>query len=393
MNVEGELRIELHRHEKRISQVRILSSRPLQLPRLFEGKPVAELLGMVPMLYSVCGTAQACAAVQACRQAMSQDVESQVALAEEMLVTVEIAREHLWRILMDWSTFANKPIDRPLVASLSSLMPTAKSACFAKRDLFTLKPALQFDEKKFVSIIEQIANTASNAIFAEQPSVLYAMSDIDSFNHWLDVSKTSPSMLLQDLRDQQTGHLGDGGMYALPTIDAQKMSQRLAQADADYFIATPDWQGGNYETTPLTRMTSHPLLQQLVLHYGFGLMTRMMARLLELASIPGTLYRQAQVLVGLQGRIEKTAPELVEQQGLGEVEAARGRLIHRAVQQNGIIKSYQILAPTEWNFHPHGVVARGLQKLPAENVSFLRQQADLFINAVDPCVGYQLEII
>lgn len=393
MNVEGELRIELHRQEKRISQVRILSSRPLQLPRLFEGKPVTELLGMVPMLYSVCGTAQACAAVQACRQAMSLDVESQVALAEQMLVTVETAREHLWRILVDWSTFANKPIDRPLVASLSTLIPTAKSACFAKSDLFTLKPALQFDEKKFVSIIEQIANTTSNAVFAEQPSVLYAMSDIDSFNHWLDVTKTSTSTLLQDLRDQQTGHLGDGGMYALPAIDPQEMSQRLAQVDADYFIATPDWQGGNYETTPLTRMTSHPLLQQLVQHYGFGLMTRMMARLLELASIPGTLYRQVQVLVGLQGRIEKTAPESVEQQGLGEVEAARGRLIHRAVQQDGIIKSYQILAPTEWNFHPRGVVARGLQKLPAENVSFLRQQADLFINAVDPCVGYQLEII
>ncbi|MCU7931880.1 MAG: nickel-dependent hydrogenase large subunit [Candidatus Thiodiazotropha sp. (ex Codakia rugifera)] len=393
MNVEGELRIELHRQEQRISQVRILSSRPLQLPRLFEGKPVAELLGMVPMLYSVCGTAQACAAVQACRQAMNQDVASQVALAEEMLVTVEIAREHLWRILMDWSAFANKPIDRPLVASLSSLMPTAKSACFAKRDLFTLKPALQFDEKKFVSIIEQIANTASNAIFAEQPSVLYAISDIDGFDHWLDMSKTPSSILLQDLRDQQTGHLGDGGMYALPTIDAQIMSQRMAQADADYFISTPDWQGDNYETTPLTRMASHPLLQQLVQHYGFGLMTRMMARLLELASIPGTLYRQVQVLAGLQGRIEKTAPALVEQQGLGEVEAARGRLIHRAVQQDGIIKSYQILAPTEWNFHPRGVVARGLQKLPAENVSFLRQQADLFINAVDPCVGYKLEII
>ncbi|MCU7920821.1 MAG: nickel-dependent hydrogenase large subunit [Candidatus Thiodiazotropha sp. (ex Epidulcina cf. delphinae)] len=392
MSVEGGLRIELHRQEDSIDQVRILSTRPLQLTRLFEGKPVEELLRMIPMLYSVCATAQACASVQACRQALRLDTDRQAALAEQMLVTVETAREHLWRILIDWSGFAGIPIDRPLVASLSILIPRAKQACFGNGDLFTLKPVLQLDQKSFASIIEQIANIGTHAVFGIQPSAWYAMDSMGSFNRWLDEGATIASQLLRQLRDRELGHLGDGGSFLLPDIAPQAMSQRLARADADRFIAAPDWEGNTYETNPLARQASHPLLQHLNRHFGSGLMTRMVARLLELASIPDQLSAQLVGLAGEQvGAKEKPSAES-GQQGLGEVEAARGRLIHRAVQQDGVITSYQILAPTEWNFHPQGVVARGLQGLPAENESLLKHQADLFINAVDPCVGYQLEI-
>ncbi|MES9847278.1 MAG: hypothetical protein ABW145_02715, partial [Candidatus Thiodiazotropha sp.] len=65
----------------------------------------------------------------------------------------------------------------------------------------------------------------------------------------------------------------------------------------------------------------------------------------------------------------------------------------RAVLDKGMISGYQIVAPTEWNFHPRGVVARGLLSLPAQEIDALKRHADLFINAVDPCVGYRLEIV
>jgi hypothetical protein len=61
--------ITLERDGRAGTRVRIQSSRPLSLPRIFRGKSVYHLLTTLPMLYWVCGTGQA-AAVSACEQAL-----------------------------------------------------------------------------------------------------------------------------------------------------------------------------------------------------------------------------------------------------------------------------------------------------------------------------------
>ncbi|MES9994071.1 MAG: nickel-dependent hydrogenase large subunit [Candidatus Thiodiazotropha sp.] len=393
MNVEGEILIELHRGQRRVEKVAVGSSRPLQLTTLFEGKSVNELLSLLPMLYSVCATAQASAAAQACRHAMGIDGVARIELAEKMLVNVETAREHLWRLLIDWSKSINEPVDRALTSSLSTLLPTAKNACFEDSELFTLRPALAVDSERFRSVIERISETAADAVFSIPPAEWYAMSTIEVFDRWLDQTATPSAKLLRRIREQQAGHLADAGCYPLPNIDPQALTRRLADEDADKFIATPDWNGAQFETSSLTRMAAHPLLQRLGNQYGFGLMTRMVARLLELASIPGRLSTQLMSLIGDHVDSERLGSKRVMEEGLGLVEAARGRLIHRAVVHNEKIAKYQILAPTEWNFHPRGVVAKGLLTLPAMDVSLLKEYANLFINSVDPCVGYRLEVI
>jgi len=77
---------------------------------------------------------------------------------------------------------------------------------------------------------------------------------------------------------------------------------------------------------------------------------------------------------------------------MGVVEAARGRLMHRIKIAQGRVADYAILAPTEWNFHPEGIAVQGLKGLLFESEAQLRQQAALWINAIDPCVGYELKI-
>jgi Ni,Fe-hydrogenase I large subunit len=126
--------------------------------------------------------------------------------------------------------------------------------------------------------------------------------------------------------------------------------------------------------------------------YGKGILTRLVARLLELASIP---RRQLQSLNRL---IADDSPSVIAEthqagEGLGMVEAARGRLLHRACLSAGVVRQYQILAPTEWNFNPRGLVAQGLLGLPCGYLPELKRQASLFIGAVDPCVGYSLELV
>jgi coenzyme F420-reducing hydrogenase alpha subunit len=68
-------------------------------------------------------------------------------------------------------------------------------------------------------------------------------------------------------------------------------------------------------------------------------------------------------------------------------------LIHRLVLHQGKVYDYRIVAPTEWNFHPDGVVAHSLKQLQADSINDLQRQAELLINAIDPCVQYQLNLI
>ena len=78
--------------------------------------------------------------------------------------------------------------------------------------------------------------------------------------------------------------------------------------------------------------------------------------------------------------------------GLAQVEAARGRLVHGVVVEGDAVRDYAILAPTEWNFHPRGGLAGALAGLDADDEDALRGQAGLLIEAVDPCVGYELRV-
>ena len=84
---------------------------------------------------------------------------------------------------------------------------------------------------------------------------------------------------------------------------------------------------------------------------------------------------------------EKTAAKT----GISQVEAARGRLVHRVVCDDGVVSDYRIVAPTEWNFHATGSVADGLAHLATDRPDVV-QQADLFLTLMDPCVGWSLEV-
>ena len=153
-------------------------------------------------------------------------------------------------------------------------------------------------------------------------------------------------------------------------------------------MATPTWHGRCHETSVLTRQLEHPLISALVQEFGHGLLTRVSARLVELAAIPARLR-------GLAASIENREPtpgSAPAYAGLGATDAARGKLFHYVETGVDHISHYRILAPTEWNFHPSGVAAQSLSALEHEDPRQLQHLARLLISAIDPCVSYQLEV-
>ncbi len=392
MSVEGKLSIELMCRDNRIHQVRILSSRPLQLPLLFEGKPVVEVLKTLPLLYSICATAQARAAAIACRQALGVVCDPRVERAESMLVWFENAREHLWRVLIDWPGYLGEEVERQHLPALSQTIPAARQALFGEAaGAFTLHPVLAPDREALSAQIERLSGTLETAVFGMPVLEWFALDSVPALEQWIERRATGAARYLARLMSDGADRLGQTGVGALPEIDEVDLHQRLRQPDAEDFVAAPQWRDQPCETSALTRQLTHPLVDELLRRYGNGLLTRLVARLVELASIPARLNDCAQ---GLDSEVTAAPASLpATGRGLGVVEAARGRLVHRVSVSGNLIDRYQILAPTEWNFHPRGLVAEGLLGLPCGYESTMRQQASLFISAVDPCVGYSFEFV
>ena len=83
---------------------------------------------------------------------------------------------------------------------------------------------------------------------------------------------------------------------------------------------------------------------------------------------------------------------LGEGDGLAAVQTARGLLLHRVRLADGRVADYQIVAPTEWNFHPEGALVRGLVGIEARDDAGLVRSAQLVVQALDPCVACRVEV-
>jgi len=119
--------------------------------------------------------------------------------------------------------------------------------------------------------------------------------------------------------------------------------------------------------------------------FGPGLLARYVAVLLEIAEVYAALE------ASLKQRGMETKHNKQSGFGLGTVEAARGRLLHRVVLKGDTVEDYQIVAPTEWNFHPEGVLKQALLGIKGDAVG-IDQKAKLLIHAMDPCVQFSLQV-
>jgi Ni,Fe-hydrogenase I large subunit len=159
------------------------------------------------------------------------------------------------------------------------------------------------------------------------------------------------------------------------------------------------------ETGALARTQTHPIVAAFLAEHGNAVPTRMMARLVELAQLLARVGAPATMNPDVRARVRtgetvSDAPcrhwvdaiELAPGEGLAAVQTARGLLLHRARIADGRVAAYQIVAPTEWNFHPRGALVRGLEGAPAEDEAALVRDARLVVQALDPCVACRVEV-
>jgi coenzyme F420-reducing hydrogenase alpha subunit len=360
--VESSLEITLHLDGDRVGRVAIGSSRLVKASDMLNGRKPEQVLALLPTLYSLCGTAQGLAGLQAVENAAGIHASPAQRKARHILCRVEMVAEHAAAILRDWPALLGEAPDLVALKPLRPLIMAARQALYPTGDwAMPGGGGLAPDAQALADIIRGLGEAVARG-------------------------DELADRLISRVEDENLEGFGAVPPNLMPEGGPPDLEARLAADHDGSYRARPDYGGGVLETGPLARQSGRPLMGLLMGQYGNGLMPRFSARMMEMATALRELEQLVQDLPadpgGAQGGTDGT--------GLGMVEAARGLLVHRLELREGLLRDYRILAPTEWNFHPEGPLARGLEGAPAGED--LEWRAGLLVAALDPCVPHRIEV-
>lgn len=385
--LEGRIRIRLCRQEDSVVLAEITSSRPPSIASVFVGGRAETLLERLPRLYSVCAAAQGFAAVSACEQALGICTDKSVRRARSALVAVEAFGEHLWQVVYGWATASERNQSMAHIAEARRMPGSYAAALFPDAPPFALGsgPSRCPESRTVVATMEK---WLEELVFHRKPQEWAELASTRALVQWAAETATPAAARVRELYSRDWTAIGDGGFNPLPALSDSELDALLGGPEADRFIAAPQIKDQCRETTALARTAQMPLVAAVLAEHGPGLLARVTARLVELAGLPRALL----LLLDDSLDDEETRQELPEGTGIGRAEAARGCLVHRVGLVSGRVASCRILAPSQWNFHPGGVAAQALGGLRGDSAADIRAMARLVVDALDPCVAYDLEI-
>ncbi|MQT15357.1 nickel-dependent hydrogenase large subunit [Segnochrobactrum spirostomi] len=289
------------------------------------GRTPEEAERLLPRVFNLCGGAHGAAAAAALgRDAGPDAVAARLAVARQ-----ERIRDHALAVLHDWPTLFGLEPDR---AALGRIGGGAADRRALAQHLASGDPDL----------------AAASA------------ADLDA---WIDEGASPAARVLARLRQAAEPLIGRAELPSPTRTD-------FAAALHDGAPPMPR------ETTILDGWREAPLVAALLAREGASLVTRFVARLLDL-------------LAGLIDAPDP-APVPAASPGLGRAWAARGLLAHQARVENGVVTAYHVLSPSAWNLAPGGLLTRVLTALPiGPNTPML---ARIAIASVNPCVPVRLRV-
>lgn len=328
-DLEGSIELALAAgDEGRHRLLELRNRRPLTVTRLLCGLAPEAALARVPLLWSVCAKAQSAAAGAALAAAQGRALPDGLGAR----VLGERLVEHVWRLALDWSS-------RLGLESQPGLVWAVRDAVRSGNTL--PRPVLKTLGEGFDRLLATLTAQGLAGIGARSP-----FRPLPALPDW-------------------------------PALDAA-LGAEPSQASA--FVLHPLCAGQPAETGPLVRQAATPTVARALEAHGPCVSTRLLALWMELRADWGRVQRAtpARALV----RMHSPRPGV----GLAQVDCARGTLTHRVVLDGGQVAHWQVLAPTEWNFHPQGPLAGALASMPALDDEAALRATETLAAALDPCV-------
>ncbi len=382
MAVEGGLALRAVWDGRAVQRVEIRSGRPLEASRLLLGMTPQQAVDTVPMLFSLCGRAQTVAALLATEAARGETPGEPALHARKLLVGAEIAQEYLWRLLVDWPELLGQQAQWPLLAEARRRLGEVSARLLAGGEWKRAdgSPPSAAEPGVRGGYLEALLE---RHVLGIAPPAWAEIADRAGLARWAGGADAAAARCCARLLDGE-GDFGRSPVGFTPLADEEwLMMIAVEMGKTPGYPARPAWRGRPLETGALARTLRVPLVADLHARSGNSVLTRFAARVVELVSLVAGRERSA-------GRLGALAP--APGCGLGWVETARGLLLHRVEIEGGRVLRYAVLAPTEWNFHPDGALARGARGIRAGDPGEVRRRLSFLVQALDPCVSWEMEV-
>ncbi|WP_066709513.1 hypothetical protein [Curvibacter delicatus] len=361
----GRLRL----HPRRVLGSNLQSTRQALARRVAAGCPAEALPARLASLFNLCGQAhRLCSSLALGELApeLSPLFQTNSETVRDRLET-ETLCEHVRRIGLDWPRAASGSHGEHLLATLAG--------CPLLDPAFTRR---RHGEAALAWLEERWLGMRATAWLHE-----WEHDGGEALTRWAQGDRTPLAGLLQALRTFDSAPVPAAVPPLYPPVDEVDARLWLArvQACADY-TGLPQQEGRPCHTGSWSRVNMSAIPGASTPWVLLG------CRLAETVRL--CLGQESEAAVLAWG-----AHALPDGWALGWAEMARGVLVHlvrlRGGETGQVVERCEVVAPTEWNFHPRGVAAQALATIAEEGGQEMPGRIALMMTALDPCVDYDIE--
>jgi len=372
--IEGEAKLNFSfDDEKKIDFVDIEFFSTRNIETILQGKPAFDALVINPRVCGICGHAHLIAtslALESCYKDLQITKKAQI--IRELTLNFEIIQNHFkWFYLTVLPLFghkqyllkATKPaqIMAKAIAVLGGQYPHTSYSVVGgvvcdvgMMDVLKLQSYIDesikyFEENLLMAKSSEILECSNiEKVLSKDGDLQMILSQIKT-NSWEHIGKSYDRFIAFG----QNSYFKSGKSIKTRVNHNLNVSDIQEQINKNSYAKNVTYKGKYYEVGPLSRamLNKTPLIKDSHRRYADSIFSRILARVCE---IPQLLNHSKQLLEKLDinepSYIEpKVDISKISASGVGVVEAARGSLIHKVELENGIIKNYDIITPTQYN--------------------------------------------
>ena len=371
--IEGEAKLHFSFKNKKIDFVDIEFLQTRSIEKILEGKNAFDALVINPRVCGICGHAHLIATVEALEDCYEDlEVSNKAKIMRELTLNFELIQNHF-----KWFYFTVLPLfgyKQAIVKAAypSQLMSKAIAVVGGQypHNSYAVVGGVVSDvtHTDLIKIEQYITETEKffddNLIKLEDEDILECENIDTLFNKDGDLSQ-----ILDDIVKNKWEHLGKSydrfiafGENSYFTKGKSLKTRRFTNISIDEveefsslnsYAKNVTFKDKYFEVGPLSRaiINKNMIIKDTHSKYEDSIVSRIVARVLE---IPQLLNHTKKLIEQINlDEPSYIKPKIdiskITSSGYSAVEAARGSLIHKVKIENGIIKKYDIITPTQWN--------------------------------------------
>lgn len=343
--------VEVTRIEDRVGEAKIMPRRQVDATRLLHRKAANDAPRLIGSVFTLCAASQRIASEAAVAAAQSLHLSDALRQRWRRMLYAERVAEHLRASLLDWPGEKSDPRRLAHLPALRQALTIARAA--EKED----------DDSLHIALKEAASDIGAPLGLDGAPRAWLG----ELWRDVLQYAQIAPWLSCADF---------------LAIDDAETVHRALCERKAE-FLSRPHLPGRIVETGAFARHFAR-------LSRNIGLLAaRLQARLYDIAYALDALARK-EPMAGEEDLVVARSSKPGE--GFAMVDSPRGFLFHRVeIDASGAVTTYDILAPTEWNFHPAGPFAQALAAAKL-NVADPRGIVATLAALFDPCASCDIKL-